>query len=93
MADGWPAFLGGTVQGLPLKLYVHAASLRGLPLADVLLGVALNRIERMLVLGLVMAVVGVMARPIIVRWPRAVALIYESGWLVFYSLFWASRAT
>ena len=45
-SQGVRAFLNGPVQGLPVKVYVHAAALDGLGLPDVLLGVALNRLER-----------------------------------------------
>ena len=88
--QGIAAFLNGPLQGLPVKLYIHAGALDGLGLPGALLGVALNRLERIGVFGLVMAFVGVIGRPVIVRWPRAVLLVYVTAWVMFYAAYWGT---
>lgn len=90
-AQGLPAFLNGPLQGLQVKLYVHQAVLQGIALPGVLAFVALNRIERIGIFGLVMLLVGRAGRPIVARWPRGVAAVYAAGWAIFYAWFWFVR--
>jgi len=88
LADqGAIAFLNGIFQALPVKVYIHAAALDGIEPWAVVLATVANRIERLLVFGLVMAVVGRLARPAIARWPREAALLYGLAWIIFYTVF------
>lgn len=90
-AQGGAAFLNGPLQGLPVRLYVHAAALDGIDLPTVLAGTAANRLTRIGFFGLTMAALGLVARPLIVRWPRAVAAVYLVAWVIFYAWFWSAR--
>jgi hypothetical protein len=88
LADqGAIAFLNGPLQGLPVKVYIHAAALHGIDLLSVTVAVVLNRLERIVLFGLVMATVGFVARPAIARWPRACAILYGLTWVIFYAGF------
>jgi len=87
--QGGAAFLNGPLQGLPVRLYVHAAALDGLDLPTVLAGTAVNRVTRIGLFGLTMAVLGVVARPLIARWPRVIAIVYFGAWIIFYAWFWS----
>jgi hypothetical protein len=91
-AQGAAAFLNGPLQGLPVKLYIHGAALDGLGVVPVLLGTALNRIARIGIFGLAMAIVGIVARSAIARWPRAVAAAYIVAWAIFYLAYWSGAA-
>lgn len=91
-AQGAAAFLNGPVQGLPVRLYVHGAALDGIDLPSVLAGTALNRAMRIGLFGLTMAALGVVARPLIIRWPRVVAVAYVVAWIIFYGWFWSVRS-
>lgn len=91
-AQGVAAFLNGPVQGLPVRLYVHGAALQGLDLPAVLAATALNRVMRIGLFGLTMAILGVVARPLIARWPRAIAVVYVAAWVVFYAWFWSAAS-
>ena len=92
-SQGIAAFLNGPLQGLPVKLYIHAAALDRFGLPDVTLAVALNRLERIGIFGLVMTLLGVVGRPLISRWPRAVLLAYVMAWVVFYAVFWGTTGS
>jgi len=85
--QGAIAFLNGIFQALPVKVYIHAAALEAIDLWAVVLATVANRIERLLVFGLVMAIVGRLARPAIARWPREAALLYGLAWVIFYTGF------
>ena len=88
LADqGAIAFLNGILAALPVKVYIHAAALSGIDLVDVVVFTIINRIERLLVFGLVMALVGWLGRPAIARWPLAAALLYVLAWVIFYAGF------
>jgi len=91
VAQGGAAFLNGPVQGLPVRLYVHAAALDGLDLPTVLAGTAVNRLTRIGFFGLTLAALGLVARPLIARRPRAVAVVYLVAWVIFYAWFWSAR--
>lgn len=93
LADQGPsAFLNGILAALPVKLYVHASALLGIGLADVVAFTMINRIERLLVFGLLMALVGWLGRPAIARWPRMAASVYAAAWVIFYAGFLLSRS-
>jgi hypothetical protein len=85
--QGAVAFLHGILVALPLKLYVHASALLGVGLGDVVVFTVINRIERLLVFGLLMACVGWLGRPVIARWPLAAAFLYALAWVTFYAGF------
>lgn len=88
LADqGAIAFLNGVLQGLPVKVYIHAAALDGIDLAQVIPFTLLNRIERMLLFGLIMAVLGWLGRPVVRRWPRGCLALYGIAWIIFYAGF------
>jgi hypothetical protein len=88
LADqGVIAFLNGILAALPVKLYIHASALLGIGLVDVVVFTMINRIERLLVFGLLMALVGWLGRPAIARWPRAAAFTYVLAWVIFYAGF------
>lgn len=88
LADqGAIAFLNGVLQGLPVKVYIHAAALDGIDLAQVIPFTLLNRIERMLLFGLIMAVLGWLGRPVVRRWPRGCLALYGIAWIIFYTGF------
>jgi hypothetical protein len=89
--QGAVAFLNGILVAQPVKLYIHASVLDGIGLVDVVAFTLLNRIERMLVFGLVMALIGWLARPLIARWPYPAALLYALAWIIFYAGFLTSR--
>jgi hypothetical protein len=92
LADqGAIAFLNGILVAQPVKLYIHASALDGIGLVDVVAFTLLNRTERMLVFGLVMALIGWRARPHIARWPYPAALLYVLAWIIFYAGFLVSR--
>lgn len=86
--QGAAAFLNGILQALPVKVYIHGAALDGIGLPEVVAFTGVNRVERMLVLGLVLALVGWVARPMVSRWPRAAAALYALAWIIFYAGFW-----
>jgi hypothetical protein len=90
-ADGLAAFVAGPIQGLPLKLYVHEATLAGLAGPLLFVFVVLNRLVRVGVFGLVLAIAGLVARPAVARWPRTVAIVYTIAWVIFYAAYFASR--
>ena len=88
---GWAAFaqLG---PGLPLKAYV-VAYLRDVtrPRLGTIAGLAaVNRFTRIAPVVAAFAVVGVLARPLEVD-RFAVAMVYLSGWTIFYAAFWWVR--
>ena len=90
-AQGVSAFLNGPLQGLPVKIYVHAAALLGQPLPAVLVLVALNRIERIGLSALVAWVIGTVFRRPIGRHPRIVLLGYVGLMSVIYLAYFRSR--
>ena len=90
-AQGPIAFLNGILQGLPVKVYIHAAALDGADLAQVIVFTVLNRLERLLVFGLVMALIGWLGRPLVRRWPRGCLAVYGVGWVIFYVGFLTGR--
>jgi hypothetical protein len=89
---GYAAFLRAPLGGQPVKLYVAAAARQGRPLSAVLLLTALNRLERLVPLGLAAAAAGVAARRVVRRRPGAVAGIYVAGWSAFYAAYWGLRS-
>jgi membrane protein YqaA with SNARE-associated domain len=89
--QGAIAFLNGILAALPVKVYIHAASLDGVGLPQVVLFTVLNRLERLLVFGLVMALAGWLGRPLIARWPRGWLVVYVVAWVIFYAGFLSSR--
>jgi len=90
-SQGLPAFLGGAFQGNPVKLYVHEATLLGFG-PPAILFVALNRVVRVGLFGLVMAAIGIIARRLIRRIPRVALATYVGSWTVFYVAYFAMRA-
>ena len=90
-SSGLVAFLNGPVQGLPVKVYVHEASELGLSTPLTLVFTALNRIERIGLFGLVMALVGLAARGLLLRFPRTAVAGYVVAWIIFYVGYWSAR--
>lgn len=92
LADqGAVAFLNGVLVAQPVKLYIHASALDGVGLVDVVVFTPINRIERMLVFGLVMAFIGWRGRAHIARWAYPAAFLYVLAWIIFYAGFLLSR--
>lgn len=92
LADQGPiAFLNGILAALPVKVYIHAAALDGIGLAQVIVFTVLNRIERLLVFGLIMALLGWLGRPLVRRWPRGCLALYGVAWIIFYAGFLLGR--
>ncbi len=89
--QGPVAFLNGILQGLPVKVYIHAAALDGIELAQVVFFTLLNRVERLLVFGLVIALLGWLGRPAVRRWPRGCLALYGVAWVIFYAGFLLGR--
>ena len=88
LADqGAVAFLNGILAALPVKVYVHASALLDVGITDVVVFTVLNRIERLLAFGLVMALVGWLGRPAVARWPLAATSVYVLAWAIFYTGF------
>jgi len=54
--------------------------------------VALNRVVRVGLFGLVMAAIGIIARRLIRRIPRVALATYVGSWTVFYVAYFAMRA-
>ncbi|HET9521580.1 MAG TPA: hypothetical protein VFO73_11075 [Candidatus Limnocylindrales bacterium] len=90
-SGGLVAFLNGPVQGLPVKVYIHEASQLGLSTPFTLVFTALNRIERIGLFGLVMALVGFAARGLMLRFPRTAVAGYLVAWIIFYVGYWSAR--
>jgi membrane protein YqaA with SNARE-associated domain len=89
--QGPVAFLNGILQGLPVKVYIHAAALDGIELTQVVFFTLLNRVERLLVFGVVMALLGWLGRPVLRRWPRGCLALYGVTWIIFYAGFLLGR--
>lgn len=89
--QGAIASLNGVLQALPVKTYIHASALEGIGLVEVVVFTLLNRIERLLLFGVVMALVGWLGRRFITRWPVLAAGLYLAAWVIFYAVFLLSR--
>lgn len=89
--QGIGAFLNGPLQGLPVKIYVHAAALLGQPLPAVLVLVALNRIERIGLSALVAWIIGTVFRRPIGRHPRVVLVGYVGLMAVIYGVYFTQH--
>jgi hypothetical protein len=85
------AMLGGVLQGLPLKVYVHQAALLNLSLPAVLAFAVLNRLERVGLSLVVTAVAGVALRGWIARHPWLTTGGYAVVWLAIYVAYFAAR--
>ena len=90
-ASGPPAMLGGVLQGLPLKVYVHEAALLHVSLPGVLLFALLNRIERVGLSLLVAAGVGLLLRRLVAARPWLATAGYVVVWAVIYVAYFSSR--
>ena len=89
--EGFVAFLSSPFQGVPVKVYVHEATQLDLPAPLTLGFTALNRVERIGLFGLVLAILGLVGGGLIARFPRAVAVAYFATWAAFYAAFWSAR--
>ncbi len=89
--QGLGAFLGGPIQGLPVKVYIHQAALLGEPLPGVLAMVALNRIERVGLSALVAAILGTVFRGSIRRHPSATLAGYVVLITAIYGAYFSLR--
>jgi len=90
-ADGPLAFVSSLFQGLPIKLHVHAAALLGLPLPGVLAMVVVNRLLRIGLVTVGIAVVGHVLRAPIRRHPAITLTLYGLGVIAVYIYFWFLR--
>ena len=85
--DGVMAILTALIEGRPIKLYALAAALDGLGLVELVLFAVLNRLVRLVIVGVVLGSVGWAGRSIIARRPRAVAVLYVLSWTLFYAVY------
>ena len=92
-AEGPIAFLGGILQAVPVKVYIHASALDGIGLPEAVVFTVANRIERLLVFGITMALVGWLGRPLVARWPRTSVVAYVVAWTIFYVGFLLAAGT
>lgn len=90
--DAMGAFIVGAVSGVPVKIYVAEAARQGVPLRRTLGLVVLNRVPRIGLFALALAVAGATVR---LRWQPSrnqAAALYGLGWVVFYAWYWILRA-
>ena len=90
--QGSLAFLNGPLQGLPVKIYIHEASRLGTSLPELLLFVALNRIERIAPFTIVLAVAGTLFSGFVDRHRVPVTAGYLVSWAAFYAWYFVARA-
>jgi membrane protein YqaA with SNARE-associated domain len=89
-ADPTRAFAMGAVTGVPVKIYVAEAARAGLPLSRTVALVALNRVPRIGVSGLVGVTIGALAPRVGLGRP-VTAVLYIVGWFLFYAWYWLMR--
>jgi hypothetical protein len=86
--DGTRSVLYGPVRmGTPYKLYARAAAVEDKSLATFLLWSIPGRLERMLPITLIAALVGVFGRRWIARRPAASLGLYLAVWLAVYVVY------
>lgn len=91
MAEGPLAFVSSLFQGLPIKLHVHAAAVLDLPLPGVLAMVVVNRLLRVGLVTMGIAVAGHVLRAPIRRHPAITLTLYGLGVVGLYFYFWFVR--
>jgi len=86
--DGARSIVYGPLRmGTPYKLYARAAAVEDEPLSSFILWSIPGRLERMLPVTLLAALVGLFARGRIAAWPRTVLGLYGALWLAVYVVY------
>jgi membrane protein YqaA with SNARE-associated domain len=86
--DGARSIVYGPLRmGTPYKLYARAAAVEDEPLSSFILWSILGRLERMLPVTLLAALVGLFARGRIAARPRTVLGLYGALWLAVYVVY------
>jgi len=86
--DGSRSIVYGPLRmGTPYKLYARAAAVEDEPFGSFVLWSIPGRLERMLPVTLLAALVGFLARSWIVSRPRAVLAFYGALWLAVYAVY------
>jgi hypothetical protein len=86
------AFLTAPLQAMPVKLYIHEATMLGMPLPAIVGMTVLNRMVRVGIVLIVAATIGTVLRGPIERRPLVAAAIYCAIWVAIYAYLFASDA-
>jgi hypothetical protein len=84
------AFLTAPLQAMPVKIYIHEATLLGMPLPTIVGMTVLNRLLRVGIVLVVAASIGTVLRGPIERRPLVAAAIYSAVWVAIYAYLFAS---
>lgn len=82
------AMLAGSFQGVPYKLYAHAAGIGGAGTAAFFLASIIARLPRFLLVALAFGALGPHLRKRLA--PRALWVLFGAGWSLFYAAYFTS---
>jgi membrane protein DedA with SNARE-associated domain len=85
---GLHALVAGPLQGIPYKVYAAQAGSLGFPLLPFLLITIPARLERILPVALLGAVMGVVFKEFIRHRAKLIAIVYIAFWICIYVLYY-----